>query len=158
MTGHLSKVQIEELIINGADVQTRNHILSCESCRSEWGRLDELVQLYKSSATFAAESITDSQPHFKFASLRSKKNNRIAILACAGLLVFAASIPVYEHHQDQQGQAAQIARDNLLLQQVDTEVSEPVPEPLNSLRHLVVAERDTSVLQTTSERKRNENN
>jgi hypothetical protein len=145
MTGHLSTRQIEELLIDGADVQTRDHLITCESCRSEWARLDEMLQLYRSSATLTANSVIASQPLFIVPQSGSRGKLPGLKWIFAGALLVGLSLPIFEQHREQQRHAAEIARDNLLLEQVDQAVSEPVPQPLESLRHLVVAEKKTDI-------------
>ena len=142
MTGHLTNRQIEDLIIDGPDPETRNHLITCESCRSEWGCLDELLEQYKSSATLAANSMIVAQPQFTVAASRTRWRIFPLIWVCASVMLVGVSVPLYEHRRaEQQQRAAAIARDNLLLEQVDLEVSEPVPQPLESLRNLVVTQR-----------------
>lgn len=158
MTGHLSTQQIEELIIDGADVQTRDHLITCESCRLEWGRLDELLQLYKSSATFAADSVITPQPIFIAMQSTSRRNLPGLKLIFAGALLVGLFLPFFEQHREHERRAAEIARDNLLLEQIDQAVSEPVPLPLESLRHLVVSEKPTTPTSGSSKKDFDENN
>lgn len=140
MTEHLSQQQIEELLIDGADQRARDHLISCASCRSKWGCLDEMLQLYRSTATFTASSVIASRPIFmaQQSSPRGKLSGLKWIVA--GAVLIGLSLPIFEQHREQQRHAAEIAKDNLLLEQVDRAVSEPVPQPLESLRYLVVAE------------------
>lgn len=156
MTGHLSTRQIEELIIDGADLQTRDHLITCEVCRLEWGRMDEALQQYKSCARLVADSAITAQPNFTGRALHSSRKSHFLVWICASALLFGVTVPLYEHHREEQQQrAAKIARDNLLLEQVDIEISEPVPQPLESLRHLVVTERNSaSVLNDRSKETR----
>ncbi len=144
MTGHLSTQQIEELIIDGADPQTRDHLITCDSCRSEWARLDEMLQLYQASATLAADSVMGPRPIFIAPGSGSRGKLPGLKWIFAGALLAGLALPVLEKHREQQRHAAEIARDNLLLEQVDQAVSEPVPQPLESLRHLVVSEKATA--------------
>jgi len=157
MTGHLTTQQIEELLIDGADVQTRDHLISCESCRSEWGHLDEMLQLYKSSATLAADSVIAPQPIFVARQSASRGNVPRLKLIFAGAILVGMFLPFFEQHRQHERRAAEIARDNLLLEQVDQAVSEPVPQPLESLRHLVVSEKNTTPAPGISKEKFNEN-
>jgi hypothetical protein len=157
MTGHLTTQQIEELLIDGADVQTRDHLISCESCRSEWGHLDEMLQLYKSSATLTADSVISPQPIFIARQSTSRGNLPRLKLIFAGAILVGLFLPFFEQHREHERHAAQIARDNLLLEQVDQAVSEPVPLPLESLRHLVVSEKPTTPTSGNSKKVFNEN-
>jgi hypothetical protein len=62
---------------------------------------------------------------------RSLTAMRIALAAAAALMVAA---PVYQHHQH----AIEMARqDEVLLEQVQAEVSRSVPEPMQPLEKLV---------------------
>jgi hypothetical protein len=156
MTEHLSQYQIEELIIDGTDQQARDHLISCASCRSQWGSLDEMLQLYRSSAMFAAHSVVSREPIFIFPQSGSRGKLPGLKWIFAGALLIGLSFPIFEQHREQQRHAAEIARDNLLLEQVDQAVSEPVPQPLESLRHLVVSEKTTTT-PSNSKQEFNEN-
>ena len=156
MTEHLSQQQIEELIIDGADQQARDHLVSCGLCRSQWGCLDEILQLYRSSATLTANSVIASQPFFIVPQSGSRGKRPGLKWIFAGALLVGLSLPIFEQHREQQRHAAEIARDNLLLEQVDQAVSEPVPQPLESLRHLVVSEKTTTT-PSNSKQEFNEN-
>lgn len=156
MTEHLSKQQIEDLLIDGANQQVRDHLINCASCRSQWGYLDEVLQLYRSSATFAANSVVSSRPMVVLQS-RSKATLPELKWIFAAALVLGLSFPLFEHHQEQQKHNAEMARDNLLLEQIDQVVSDPVPQPLNSLRYLVDSEKTVTITPSTSKQESNEN-
>jgi hypothetical protein len=142
---HLSGWQMEELIISGerrGGRQVWSHIESCALCRSEKDRLEALVELYRQSALLVTEEQSMAAPSSAHSSVRSKTKIlswSVARWALALLLLIGTLIPLLLFHQSKRREAAEMARDNQLLEQVDQEVTESVPQPLESLTHLIVA-------------------
>lgn len=152
--GHLSPWQMEELIIHEptaigrsrarkASDDAREHIETCTLCASNKEQLLKQLGLFRDSAVLAA-SLADRQVPISLPT-RSWAFWTLASAAKWGLafaLLLAAFVPILlqqQHNVDQKAEhrvADQIARDNLLLEQVDETIAGSVPQPLESLNDL----------------------
>jgi hypothetical protein len=158
---HLSSQQIEELIIDGpgrrnsvdrSETEERDavntawqHLEGCEVCKSDKDRLDAFVQLYRESASIEA-SMAEARM-FAGAPLSPRpvwSMWQVAKWGLAFVLLLGVFLPILLHQrpvvpqQPKESVTAQMANDDLLLQQVDQEVTDSVPQPLASLANLVV--------------------
>ncbi|HEV2274837.1 MAG TPA: hypothetical protein VGR96_11765 [Acidobacteriaceae bacterium] len=132
------------------------HLHGCDLCRSRMEQLGEVLSLYRQAAVYESEHALRAAPTRAANATSSLPLQRrhglswiLAGWALALMLLVAAALPAYLAHRErdrrQLADAArnrllmEQARDNLLLQQVDQEVTESVPYPLESLTHLVVA-------------------
>jgi hypothetical protein len=136
MSGHLSQVEISEWLAGIRASGAERHLMECEQCAAEVDWASEPFERFGAAtrAWCAAETpVLWPQP----ATASARPWRRVAAwgvaLAAAALLVAA---PVYQHREHQR--ALEIARqDELLLEQVQTEVSRSAPEPMQPLEKLV---------------------
>jgi hypothetical protein len=154
---HLSPWQIEELIIDDpaaigrsrtgkANDDARKHIERCTLCALQKEHLLRQLDLFRDSAVLAA-SLADRQVPISLPT-RPWPFWTLASAAKWGLafvLLLAAFVPILleqqqrtVHQKAEHRTADQIARDNLLLEQVDETIAGSVPRPLESLNDLSV--------------------
>jgi len=127
MNVHLSQDQISQWISGDRSGESARHLEGCAACSDEVTRLESALAGFRESVQ-AWPAPPPSLPHPRSAP-------RVArwVLAAAVLAATVAA-PVYWRHRAQ----AQAARaDATLLQQVDAEVSEAVPSPMQPLVQLV---------------------
>lgn len=146
---HLTDWEIDGLII-AAREESREETAGnaawrdmedCPNCKSKVDRLDALLRHYREAALLRTENLANEGPRPSFAAIRRTQAHSFFGLwrwGLAFLLLLAVLFPVLNKRR-QESRAAQIAKDNLLLERVDQEVSQSVPDPLQSLTNLVVA-------------------
>jgi len=160
-TDHLSAWEQEEYILNqGAeqqDPQVLRHLAECVPCRAEVARLEHGVAIFRSAAVeWSTQSLATRSQHLQPVSLR-----RLPIVAMRW--AFAAAVPVVLlllallplhllHLSGPQAThpVAQIS-DDALLEQVDEQVSVAVPSSMESLTHLLSADKSSATATTGSD-------
>jgi hypothetical protein len=158
---HLSDWEIEEaLICSGPHRESgghhaQQHLESCGFCKSKEERLRQALILYRDAALLQSdllargEAVGDSEPERETAAPPMIPYGvhsygwGLVRLGLALFLLLAVLIPFFIQHR-REHHAAQMAKDNLLLEKVDRAVNASVPRPLQSLTNLVVASEYTS--------------
>ncbi|MGD0670005.1 MAG: hypothetical protein ABSB23_20900 [Bryobacteraceae bacterium] len=135
MSGHLSSVEISEWLAGIRDPDAERHLAECAGCAAELERAREpLARFGAATRAWCAAETPAPRPEPMASAVRRRRSltaMRIALAAAAALMVAA---PVYQHHQH----AIEMARqDEVLLEQVQAEVSRSVPEPMQPLEKLV---------------------
>jgi hypothetical protein len=132
------------------------HLQGCEFCRSRKKRLQESVSLYREAALLKTIDAFDSAfaanggmaAHKMHTSLSHRPFWGWGKRVLAFLFLLAVLVPAFVARERERREAREVARDhllqeqakdNLLLEEVDEEVTESVPHPLQSLTRLVVA-------------------
>ena len=151
MTEHLAAGRITECVGGGPGPEEQRHLLECAECRAEVARLRSTLVQFRE----AVRGWSDGQSEWALARARARAVRRPAgvwfrwpVLAAIALALAVA--PVYRTVRDRQ-QAAQALADAQLLEQVDREVSESVPSPMEPLAQLVSwdsASQDSSQVST----------
>jgi hypothetical protein len=156
---HFSDWEIDERLIQAGERDFKNadneeasrHLAECEPCASRPAALHEVLSLYREEYLRESNQSLIEHPIRRSRTKRPGPADRVRIFASrvlspkewgwavALVLLIAAMAPTIILHR-RAVREEQIARDNLLLQQIDQEVSESVPNPLQSLSNLVVAD------------------
>ena len=139
MNQHLSPQQIDEWVLNPFDTQrpaeVEEHLRSCPACAGEAARVAEPLTLFSG----AVRSWGEEQMGPVRGWARVEKRNPgwwRAGLAVATLWLLVA-VPVYRHRQQTREAALTAAQDEILLQQVERELSQSVPSPMEPLAKLM---------------------
>ncbi len=129
MNTHLSPEELSNWFLGDRDSARARHVRECAACGREVAALGAALGEFRS-----AVGNWDAPPAvFKVADRRIPRAARWVLAAAAAAVLAAA--PVYLHHRQV---AADTARaDALLLEQVDSEVSQAVPRPMAPLVQLV---------------------
>jgi hypothetical protein len=129
MNSHLSPEEISQWILGDRTAERAQHMRECTACSLEVERLESALQEFR-SAVHGWSALLPAP-----ASPRRTTPRRVVRWAlAAAALVAIALVPVYRHRQAE----AETARaDAILLEQVDAEVSQAVPSPMEPLVQLV---------------------
>jgi hypothetical protein len=140
MTGHLSAKRVAEAVAAGSTPDEEQHLRECAQCGAEAARLESALGGFRE--TMHAWSGEEGQVALRkgqstqWAARRgpSRVWLRWPMLTAAVLVLSVA--PVYKTVRDHL-RAAQALADAQLMEQVDREVSEAVPAPMEPLAQLV---------------------
>jgi anti-sigma factor RsiW len=139
MNRHLSERQMSEWALGERSPEMERHVGDCPSCRAELNLAGQALTAFRQSARQWSEQqlgagVADawktgrSRPWITFRSLR---------WACAVALVFlfAGVTVVWRNHRSAAVDSAEA--DAMLLKQIDTDVSQSVPDSMEPLLKLV---------------------
>jgi hypothetical protein len=128
MKPHLSAEEIADWMTGERTQDRERHVSGCEACRGEIARMQSALSEFR-----GAVRAWDSPPALVLHA-RPRVPRAARWLLAAAALALSVGAPVYRYRQ----QAAEAARlDAILLDQVDAEVSEAVPRPMQPLVQLV---------------------
>jgi hypothetical protein len=128
MNSHLSAEEISAWTLGDRTAERERHVGCCEACSGEIAKLESAIGEFRG----AVRHWRDVPPPVYARAVRPSRAGRWVLAAAALALAIAA--PVYRHRQE----AAETARaDAMLLEQVDAEVSQAVPRPMQPLVPLV---------------------
>jgi len=125
---HLSEEQIAQWIGGERTAATESHLAACEQCRAAVTGFEDVLAQFRVSAQSAVV------PAPSLRAGRSVVWPRVAAVAAA-LALFVA-VPLYRQRQERE-QAVRAQQDARLLQQVDAEISQKVPDAMDPLMNLV---------------------
>jgi hypothetical protein len=130
------------------------HLETCPACRFRKMSLEETLLLYRRAALLRAEEAmpaiglrgapAPSDSFFSFEVFGRWRAQAVVFLLM--LLVLIPTLVAHEKHEQEARQAArnhvirEQTKDDLLLQQVDQEITESVPQPMQSLTQPVLTE------------------
>jgi len=135
MIEHLSAEQISQWMIGGRPLELQAHVVECAECRAELGQLENALSQFRTAMREPANFVPPPawrQPEPRGAPWFSWPR---LVLTATAMLVLAAvpvTLRVRTHEQALRQQAAQMA-DSQLLESVDSEISQAVPEPMEPL-------------------------
>lgn len=138
MSEHLSPRQIDEWIVNPSNARpadVEEHLQSCQACAAEVARVAEPLALFAS----AVRNWGEEQMGPVHATWRATPAHRWGWrvgLAIATLWLLIA-VPVYRHRQATEQAALTAAQDEMLLRQVEREIAQSVPAPMEPLAKLM---------------------
>ncbi len=129
MNEHLSPGEISQWMVGDRPSGGERHVSGCDACRDEIALLESALREFRGAVhACAVPTVLVLSPKRR---LRRAVSWALTAVAASMLLV---AVPVYRHRQ----QAAETARaDAILLDQVDAEVSQAVPRPMQPLVPLV---------------------
>ena len=134
MNEHLSPDDISRWFAGERSPKLQRHAGECEECSARLDRMESAIAEFRRSVHDWSAAQLASAPHIAWRP-RVHHMARRWILAAASLLILASG-PAYWHFR-QQARAAEIARANALLEQVDAEISRAVPQTMEPLVNLV---------------------
>lgn len=160
MSAHLTHEELTDNLLGVSSLTVNAHLLSCPACANELDQLKSSLAAFRGAAhawsekALAADrtvSVVHTFPRRSWAAVNW------ALVAVA-MILFAAGFAFYVHDDRNQTTSAKIAasvsaseasqaqieRDNELLSQVNSELAEPVPAPMQPLRLLESAASNTS--------------
>jgi anti-sigma factor RsiW len=136
---HLKPEQMNDLLLGIAESETNAHLSACPQCRTE------IEAMRQTLSSFRAASVLWSEGAAKQVTVPSKLRTRRpwtrpawVLAGAAILLAVAISFSVWRERSNNTvataDAQAQIARDNRLLADIQAEIGETTPAPLQPLQ------------------------
>ena len=134
MNRHLSLQQIDAWIIGERAAEVEGHLRSCRACADEVERVAGPLAMFGGAVrSWGQEQMGPARP---WGPVENRNVVRAWVwrvgLAVATLLLLIAA-PVYRHRQA----TREAAQDEILLRQVEREISQSVPAPMEPLAKLM---------------------
>jgi hypothetical protein len=125
---HLSEEQIAQWIGGERPAAVESHLAGCEQCRAAVTSFEDVLAQFRASI----HSVAAPPP-----SLRTRPGmSWPRLVAAAAALALFVAVPVY-HQRQERARAVLAQQDAQLLQQVDAEISQKVPDAMDPLTNLV---------------------
>ena len=146
MNGHWSEEEISQWMAEGRDRARASHLDECAVCAAEVARMETALGEFReavkswSAAQTPAAFWREARVRNASGLVGAPTRRGVPVLRwAAGMaaLIVISAIPVYQHRQQQARRAEMARADAVLLEQVDAEVSQAVPEPMQPLVALV---------------------
>jgi hypothetical protein len=136
---HLTERQILAWQLNEQTPGERKHVDECDRCRAEVMTLQGSLSLYRASVHGWSESRQVRAGKFAWAPPSRWQMWRRPVLqwASAAALTLAVGAPVYTHRVIEERREQRAQADQALLEQVDREVSQTIPDTMEPLTQLV---------------------
>jgi hypothetical protein len=137
MSRHLSERQMSEWALGERSPEMERHVGECAECREEVGGEGQALAAFRQSAHQWSERQLGAATPDAWKMERTRpwitfRNVRWACVA-AMVLLFAGAAAVWRNHRA----AAESAADAVLLRQIDSDVSQAVPDSMEPLVKLV---------------------
>jgi hypothetical protein len=139
VTEHLSERQILAWQLKEQTPEEQRHVEHCRRCQGQVTALDRALSLYRSSVHgwSAAPHREPGRAIWTTPSRWQLWRGTAIKWASAAALTLAVAVPVYTHRVIEERNAARALADQALLDQVDQEVSQTVPDTMEPLTQLV---------------------
>jgi anti-sigma factor RsiW len=151
MSAHLTHEELTDHLLGDSSLTVNAHLLNCPACANERDRLKNSIAEFRGAAHAWSESARAAGHPVSVVGAFPKRSWAANwVLAAAAVILFAAGFISYLHHhqlgnQAQSAQvgvpaasieasAAQIEKDNELMSQVNSEIAEAVPAPMQPLQ------------------------
>jgi hypothetical protein len=133
MNEHLSPQDISRWFAGERSSELQRHVGECEECSARLDRTENALAEFRGSAhNWSAAQSASAPPIARRPPARTAQH---WMLAAASLLILVSASAYW--HTRQQTRAAEMARADALLEQVDTEISRAVPQTMEPLVDLV---------------------
>ena len=146
MRVHFSSEQISRWMAGGSTPEEVRHIRECAQCAAEAARLDSLLAEFRSSvvAWSALHEGAEAPDRWKPLQQRGRvARGALRWTMAAAALAIAAALPICKNVNDRRREAEASRADARLWEEVNAQISRPVPSPLEPLTKLVAWEPDT---------------
>jgi anti-sigma factor RsiW len=135
MMHHLSSEQISQWLAGDRAPQLERHLAECPECRAELGKFEATLAQFRGAMRDWSESAVPRPWQRPAARSPWLSWPRVALAAAA--LCFLVAVPVYWNARVREQAAEAAHADTLLLERVDSAISQAVPEPMEPLVNLV---------------------
>jgi hypothetical protein len=151
MIEHLSGEQISQWMIGDRSPQLERHVAECDECRAQLEQLESTLSQFRGAVRDWSGSATTAPGWRQPVSHGAWFSWPRAALAAVMLFLMVAA-PFY-WSAEQRRRAAEVERaDTLLLEQVDSEISRAVPEPMEPLVNLATWNSSPAEMKKKAER------
>jgi hypothetical protein len=132
---HLSDQEIDGWVIGERSPRVEIHLQSCQDCAVRVAQAAEPLTLFRGAVRSWGEEQMNPLPAVRLHAPATRWRWQIA-LAIATLCLLLA-VPFFRHRQVTREAALTKAQDELLLQEVEQELSRKVPAPMEPLAKLM---------------------
>lgn len=138
MNHHLSTQEISAWLAGERTPEHERHAGECVECRAAIERIEgSLAQFRGVVKEYSGRELSQARPLVRPEARQRHGFGMMRLAAAAAMVVALAGVPLYLRDRARE-RAAEIARqDEALLEQVQTEISRSVPEPMEPLTKLV---------------------
>ena len=147
MRAHFSSEQISRWMAGDPTPDEVQHIRECAQCAAEAARLDSLLAEFRSSvvAWSAIHKGAEAPERWKPLQQRGRVvRGALRWTMAAAALTIAVTLPICKNVNDRRHEAEEFRADARLWEEVNDQISRPVPSSLEPLMKLVVWEPDAS--------------
>jgi predicted anti-sigma-YlaC factor YlaD len=147
MSAHLSSEQISGWMAGDCAPDVDQHLRECSQCSAETARLKGLLAEFRSSviATSARQKGAEAPERWTPPERRRSFSGVLRWKLAAAALAIAVIVPICKNSSDRRRQMEAFEADIQLWEEVNAQVSRPVPTPLEPLMKLVVWEPEAVV-------------
>jgi hypothetical protein len=147
MRAHLSSEQISKWMAGDPTPDEVQHIRECAQCAAETARLNSLLAEFRSSVVAWSALHKGAEAPDRWKPLQ--QGGRLArgvlrLSMAAAVLAIAAALPICNNLNERQRQAEASRAEARLWEEVNIQISRPVPSPLEPLMKLVAWEPDAN--------------
>jgi len=136
MNQHLTSDQFASSMAGESSGVERRHIAECSQCRDEIERMRSTLAVFGDSVRKWGDAHGAARTSFELARPRTFAAGRLRVaLAIVAMLVIAV-VPVTRHMMEQRRAAEAAMQDGLLMQRIDDELSQTVPQQMEPLLKL----------------------
>ena len=135
MNEHLSLEDISRWFAGERSSEIQRHAGECPECSARLDRMESTLAEFRGSAHDWSAVQSASAPQIAWRTPVFHTARRWVLAAASLLILVSAS--AYWQHSRQQTRAAEMARADALLEQVDTGISRAVPKTMEPLVNLV---------------------
>jgi hypothetical protein len=167
MSAHLTHEELTDKLLGGSSLTVNAHLLSCPECAHELEQMKNSIAGFRGAAhAWSENALAADRGVSVVPKLPQRSWTANWVLVAASLMLLAAALTFYLHDYQARNQTSsvqlaapltkidaaqsqiesQIEKDNELLSQVDSELAEAVPAPMQPLG---VLESSTSSTATT---------
>lgn len=162
MSAHLTNEELTDNLLGVSSLTVNAHLMNCPTCTGELERMKCSISEFRGVAQAWSESPQRTAKAFSAAHAAPRSSWGVGswMLIAAAMVMFAAGLTFYMHNHQNPDQAAvvrvatpvravesppsqiekeqmqkdQFEKDNELLSQVESEIAEAVPAPMQPLR------------------------
>jgi len=137
MIEHLSAEQISQWMTGERTPQLERHVAQCDECRTELAQMETTLRQFRGAVREWSDSVVP--PAWQPPAYRGPWFTWPRMMLAAATLCILLALPVWWNvrARERAEQAAAARADAQLLERVDSEISQGVPEPMEPLLNLV---------------------
>ena len=141
MNRHLASERISQLLIEPQSNDEKRHLDSCAACNGELAELRAAISMFGGAARSWSEQ-QDSR-EFRLTPTDGRKKQWWSVsnagwgLVATMALVVLVWLPIHRKHESQLAATLNAESDEILMQQIDTQVSRRVPAAMDPLAELI---------------------
>jgi hypothetical protein len=133
MSEHLTSEQISNWAIGLRNDAMEQHASECRACMAEIERLQESLGMFRAAVRAKAGELAGSQKVLRV----PKRRMAVIWLTAVAAVVTLTVLPVYKVQEHRQRAAETARQDAELMEQVNSELSQDVAEPMKPLEKMV---------------------